>query len=209
MASYRIVRTDALPELEGRWESPAWGRAPALVVGHFHPTSSDHRPRTEVKLVHSGDALHVLFRVDDRYVRSIHTDFESDTYKDSCVELFMQPEGRVGYFALEVNCGGAFSLRYIEDPRRTPNRFVKWTAVSADDAARVRIAHSMPAVVEPGTDRTGVVVDRSGVAVERDGAVLRADRTAFGAALARQPVQVRRRHVPSALGELGRRSATN
>ena len=62
----------------------------------------------------------------DRYVRSVHTAYDSDTYKDSCVELFVQPAGRIGYFALEVNAGGAFSLRYIEDPTRTSNRFAKW-----------------------------------------------------------------------------------
>ena len=63
--------------------------------------------------------------------------------------MFVQPEGRAGYFALEVNGGGAFSLRYIEDPTRTANRFAKWTAVSAHDASSVRVAHSLPARVEP------------------------------------------------------------
>jgi hypothetical protein len=149
MPSYLIRRGDAVPEVDRGRDGPFWQHAPTLAVSHFHPRSSDHRPRTEAKLLHDGDALYILFRVDDRYVRSVHTEFESDTYKDSCVELFVQPQDRAGYFALEVNCGGAFSLRYIEDPRRTPNRFVKWTAVSAADAARVRIAHSMPAVVEP------------------------------------------------------------
>jgi hypothetical protein len=149
MSHYLIRHAAARPELEGRWSGPAWGIAPVLVIDRFHPRSSEHRPRTEARLLHGLDRLHVLFRVDDRYVRSVHTDYESDTYKDSCVELFLQPAGRVGYFALEVNCGGAFSLRYIEDPTRTANRFAKWTAVSPGDAAVVRVAHSMPDRVDP------------------------------------------------------------
>jgi hypothetical protein len=149
MPSYRIARSNVVPEFDGRWDGPAWGQLHALAVDHFHPRGTDHRPRTEAKLLHDGSALYVLFRVDDRYVRSVHTEFESDTYKDSCVELFVQPQGRTGYFALEVNCGGAFSLRYIEDWTRTPNRFARWRAVSESDAARVRVAHSMPSVVEP------------------------------------------------------------
>ena len=120
-----------------------------MAVDRFHARSSDHRPRVEVKLLHDAEALCALFRVEDRFVRSVHTDYDSDTYKDSCVELFLQPAGRVGYFAFEINCGGAFSLRYIEDWTRTPNRFAKWTAVTAGDASLIRVAHSMPAVVEP------------------------------------------------------------
>jgi hypothetical protein len=149
MDRYRIRPANVLPELAGRWDGPAWAAAPALAVGRFHARSSDHRPRTEVKLLHGGDLLFVLFRVEDRYVRCVHVDYESDTYKDSCVELFVQPQGRTGYFALEVNCGGAFSLRYIEDPTRTANRFARWTPVSPGDAAGVRVAHSMPARVDP------------------------------------------------------------
>lgn len=149
MPSYRIARTDAPPEFEGRWDGPAWRHATSLAIDQFHPRSTGHRPRTEAKLLHDGGTLYVFFRADDRYVRSVHTEFESDTHKDSCVELFAQPQNRTGYFALEVNCGGAFSLRYIEDWTRTPDRFAKWTAVSAADASRVRVAHSMPAVVEP------------------------------------------------------------
>lgn len=137
------------PELAGLWDGAAWGDAPVLRVVHFHPRSSDHRPVTEAKLLHDDEAIYALFRVDDRFVRCVHTEYDSDTYKDSCVELFVQPAGRAGYFALEVNCGGAFSLRYIEDPTRTPNRFAKWTAVSAADAAQIRVAHSLPARVEP------------------------------------------------------------
>lgn len=82
-------------------------------------------------------------------MRSVHTAYDSDTYKDSCVELFLQPTAQPGYFALEVNCGGAFSLRYIEDPARTANRFEKWTSVDAALAAGIRVSHSMPDVVEP------------------------------------------------------------
>jgi hypothetical protein len=149
MNSYRIRLAGRPPELTGAWDGPAWSAAPTLAIDRFHPKGSDHRPKTEAKLLHDGQTLYALFRVDDRYVRCVHTEFESDTYKDSCVEMFVQPEGRAGYFALEVNCGGAFSLRYIEDPTRTSNRFAKWRAVAPGDAAGVRVAHSMPDRVDP------------------------------------------------------------
>lgn len=118
-------------------------------VAAFHPRSSDHRPPVEAKLLYDAAHLHALFRVRDRYVRSVHTAYDSDTYKDSCVELFLQPDVRAGYFALEVNCGGALSLRYIEDPTRTADRFKKWTRVDPALAASIRVSHSMPDVVDP------------------------------------------------------------
>lgn len=152
LSNYLIQRATVVPELAGRWDGPAWRGAPGVPIQHFHPRSSEHRPQVEGKLLHDDQAIFALLRVEDRFVRCVHTDYDSDTYKDSCVELFLQPQGREGYFALEVNCGGAFSLRYIEDPTRTANRFAKWSAVSAADASRIRVAHSMPALVERERD---------------------------------------------------------
>jgi hypothetical protein len=149
MKGYRVHRVAAPIGFEGSWDGAAWGRAPIASIDRFHPRSSSHRPRVGAKLLHDDDTLYVHFRVEDAYVRAVHTTYESDTYKDSCVEVFLQPEGRQGYFALELNCGGAFSLRFIEDPTRTPNRFAKWTPVAESDARVIRVAHALPSLVDP------------------------------------------------------------
>jgi hypothetical protein len=146
---YLIRRARVRPEHRGEWGGAAWRDAARMAISHFHPRGSDHRPATEAALLYDDDELHVLFRVSDRHIRSVHTAYDSDTYKDSCVELFLQPPDLEAYFALEVNAGGAFSLRYIEDPTRTANRFAKWTMVSAELAATIQVSHSMPGVVEP------------------------------------------------------------
>lgn len=148
-AAYTVRRAVVTPELLGLWDGPVWHAAPPLAVASFHARSSDHRPRVEAKLLYDLTCLYAFYRVDDRFVRSVHTEYESDTYKDSCVELFVQPRPDRGYFALEANCGGAFSLRYIEDPTRTAHRFAKWTEVEWALAATIRIAHSLPPVVDP------------------------------------------------------------
>jgi hypothetical protein len=148
-STYRIRRASTRPEHQGAWAGAAWRDAERMAIASFHPRSSDHRPRTEAGLLYDEDELHALFRVEDRYVRSVHTAYDSDTYKDSCVELFLQPAGGAGYFALEVNAGGAFSLRFIEDPTRTANRFAKWTTVATELAGRIRISHSMQDIVDP------------------------------------------------------------
>lgn len=152
-----VPQVPAQTTLSGDPASALWAGAAVLPISHFHPRSSDHRPATVLRLLYEEggvdrqDAARIrgLFTVADRYVRSVHTDYDSDTYKDSCVELFVQPDGAAGYFAIEFNCGGALSLRYIEDATRTANRFAKWCMVDADLASAIRVAHSMPRIVEP------------------------------------------------------------
>ena len=48
----------------------AWAAAETLELAHFRPEGSDHRPRTRARLLHTGDGLCGIFRVEDRYVRS-------------------------------------------------------------------------------------------------------------------------------------------
>ena len=146
---YLIHRAIVAPEHRGDRQGPAWRVADTMSIAAFHPRSSSHRPDAEAALLYDASHLHVLFRVKDRYVRSVHTAYDSDTYKDSCVELFLQPTAEPGYFAFEVNCGGAFSLRYIEDPTRTADRFAKWSRVDEGLAGAIRVSHSMPEVVDP------------------------------------------------------------
>jgi hypothetical protein len=147
--TYLVHRANVSPEHGGAWQGPAWRVADTMRIAAFHPRSSDHHPGVEAALLFDAAHLHALFRVRDRYVRSVHTAYDSDTYKDSCVELFVQPAGQSGYFAFEVNCGGAFSLRYIEDPTRMADRFAKWRRVDPALAGTIRVSHSLPAIVDP------------------------------------------------------------
>src|SRR5437763_15829891 len=110
---YRVLKARRRPELQGRWEGPAWRDVPALHVSHFRPESSDHRPRTECKLLYDSEGLFGIYRVVDRYVRCVHTRFQDPVYRDSCVELFVQPKVEAGYFNFEFNCGGALLASYI------------------------------------------------------------------------------------------------
>ena len=76
------------------------------------PQAAARTAVAEAALLYDDDHLHALFRVADRYVRSVHTAYDSDTYKDSCVELFIQPPGR-------GEDGIPHALR-LQPPRRHP-----------------------------------------------------------------------------------------
>jgi hypothetical protein len=147
--SYLVRRVAPPPSGAIALQDPLWKIANELEIAHFHPRSSDHRPRTRARVLHDASSLFVRFDVDDRYVVSRSTRFQDMVCFDSCVEFFFRPKTDRGYFNLEINCGGTFLCSYIEDPRRTATRFVKFTPLSAEDGMKFTIEHTMSAVVFP------------------------------------------------------------
>jgi hypothetical protein len=150
MPSYTIKRAIDPVRLDLDWESGEWAAANALSVENFHSRSTDHRPRTLAKLLYDDTALNVFFRVEDHYVRCVHSKYQDPVCRDSCVEFFVQPTERPGYFNFEFNCGGTLLLFFIEDATRlSPSEFKKATKVAPEIAGRIHVAHSMPKIVEP------------------------------------------------------------
>jgi hypothetical protein len=109
-----------------------------------------HFPETEFKALHDGAAIHLLFRVRDRYVVARKTRYQDPVCEDSCVEFFFYPgeSSERGYFNLEVNCCGTFLFRF----QRARGCDVK--AVSEEHASRVGIGSSLDCrVIDP--ERSG------------------------------------------------------
>ncbi len=142
-ARYIVHCTETLPPISAAWDDPAWARADTLTVARFHPRSSDHHPRTQARLLHDGNALAVIFRVEDRYVLARNTDFQSPTHKDSCVELFVKPRADRGYFNFEFNAIGTLLLGYVEKPRGPDGVFGKYTEIPKDLAASIQVHASL------------------------------------------------------------------
>jgi hypothetical protein len=149
MQSYLVHPISLPPPSPFLWSSPSWDGAEFLTIDSFLPESSSHRPVTQVKVLHNGTTVFVLFQVHDRYVRSIRTDFQSEVWKDSCVEWFVQPRPEKGYFNFEVNAGGALRVSYIEDPARVNGGLLKSTLLPVDLGDLIGIYHSLPEVLDP------------------------------------------------------------
>ena len=77
-------------------------------------------------MLYDANGLYGIFRVQDRYVRCVRTQYHDAVWKDSCVEFFAQPKPDRGYFNFEFNCGGAFLCSYITNPERTPDGFKEY-----------------------------------------------------------------------------------
>ncbi|HEY8234072.1 MAG TPA: carbohydrate-binding family 9-like protein [Vicinamibacteria bacterium] len=145
-----LVRAAApRPPLGDGWDAAAWAHAETLELAHFRAEGSDHRPRTRCRLLHDGAGLAGIFRVEDRYVRSVHERFGDPVYEDSCVEVFLQPLPGRGYLNLEMNCGGTLRASYIADHRRVPGGFAAFTPLTEDEGRSVGIRSSLPRRVDP------------------------------------------------------------
>ena len=147
--NYTVRLASAAPALQPDLKDPIWQQADTLEVQHFRPESSDHRPGTSARMLYDAQGVYGMFRVQDRYVRCVRTQYHDTVWKDSCVEFFAQPKPDRGYFNFEFNCGGAFLCSYITNPERTPEGFREFVKVPAGIGQTIRVKSSLPPQVEP------------------------------------------------------------
>jgi len=105
----------------------------------------EHFPGTEVKLTYSERAIHVIFRVEDRYVRAVARQHQDPVCRDSCVEFFFTPDEDItqGYFNIEMNCGGIMLFHYQPEPR------IGQVVIPREQCEKMPIAHTLPRRIEP------------------------------------------------------------
>ncbi|MDC7241570.1 MAG: carbohydrate-binding family 9-like protein [Spirochaetales bacterium] len=65
------------------------------------------KPSVNFRIAWSGDKLILKFTVREREILGTSTKDYSDVFKDSCVEIFLSPEGKDYYYNFEFNCVGA------------------------------------------------------------------------------------------------------
>jgi hypothetical protein len=152
MKAYTVRKAPERLSPSHGWEDGAWAAAPPLEIAEFRPESTDHRPRTQARLLHGTKGLFGIFRVEDRFVRCVHRQFQDPVYKDSCVEVFLQPKPDRGYLNFEMSCGGALLASHVTDERRTPGGFAAFRRLSIDEGRQVVVRSSLPAVVDPEID---------------------------------------------------------
>lgn len=153
---YVIAKATRRPSLKGRWDEPAWHEAPVARLRHFLAQSKSRHPRIEVKAIYQDHGLFVFFRVFDKYVRCVQTEYQAGVCTDSCVEFFAEPRPGRGYFNFEINCGGALLLHYCETPLAAaackpgaPRGKPIFNPVPWEHGCQVVIYHSLPQVVDP------------------------------------------------------------
>lgn len=143
---YIAQRAEQSPPLDGQWSSPVWQAAQTAVISSFHPKSDPaHRPVTEARLLYDDEALHVIFHVEDRFVRCVNLGYQAHVHLDSCVEFFFAPQpGSNHYFNFEANCGGSLCFKYGKPLALGPRK-----PIPEELGRLVGLYHSLPSRVDP------------------------------------------------------------
>ena len=135
--------------MQGHWDGVFWRQAQTQSLDCYRPEGSDHHPRTFCRLLYNEEAISGIFRVEDQYVRSVHTCFQGAVWKDSCVEFFVQPKIGCGYFNFEFNCGGALLASYVTNPTRIDGHLQGYTPLTKEDDQKIQRFASLSSPVEP------------------------------------------------------------
>ena len=201
--AYLVKHAAEKPELKGYWDGPVWRRVETVEIDQFHPKSSGHRPRARAKMLYDQEGLYLIYRVEDRYVRSIHTRFNEMVALYTCVEFFVKPKDTGGFFNFEFNCGGTLLCFYTYEWREEGGSN-KYHALTDEQCGQVKVYHSMPQVVDPEIDEPAGVGSRILHPLRPAGAVHRPSGRCRRTGVARQLLQMfPRRRRASALGGLG------
>ncbi len=139
---YQVHKLTKTIKLDGDWNKAAWKNCPTVEIKNFMGERPEHFPTVQAKAAYDERFIYVIFRVEDRYVRAVAKKTQDMVCRDSCVEFFFTPgtDISVGYFNLEMNCGGTILL-YHQTERGQNCRTV--------DCDSIEVFHSMPKIVEP------------------------------------------------------------
>lgn len=125
------------------WDTGCWKEITPLELTYYMGEKPLHIPKTQAKLSYDSNALYVIFRVEDNYIRAV-AQHQGNVCRDSCVEFFFTPsdDTKTGYFNLETNCGGTMLFHHQHVPRENP------TVIDEEDCRRIEIFHSLPKTIE-------------------------------------------------------------
>jgi len=147
---YHIVNNLKIINISIDWNSPNWRDVPVAEINTFHPNSSDHRPETLVKIQYNDHGIFLLYKVKDKYVRSLYTDYNSKVNEDSYVEWFIKPPESEGYYNFELNAGGTLHVNFIVDPERdSMGKRKDLRHIPEDHSKQITIISSLSRVVDP------------------------------------------------------------
>jgi hypothetical protein len=158
-----VTRAASPPTIDANWDKSPWHGIEPLPIDRHAGKRPEHCPTTLVKLAYDDAAVYAIFRVDDRYVRAVATEHNGPVWRDSCVEFFFAPgrNASMGYFNLEMNCGGTMLLHFQEASPRNCDQ------VPTSQLATIEIAHSLPKIINPEIEEpvTWVVEYRLPIAI--------------------------------------------
>lgn len=95
-------------------------------------------------MLYDDEAVYVIFKVVDKFVKAVAQKHQDKVFQDSCVEFFFSPDSTTskGYFNLETNCGGTILFNY-----QTGKNIGK-QKIAESDIEKITIASSLPKIID-------------------------------------------------------------
>ena len=150
---YNVCRINGPVDFSCGLENGCWKALPQVVIDQALPESTAHRPHTVAKMGYDDNNLYLLYEVDDQYVRSIETEYNTNVCLDSCVEFFVQPRGKE-YLNFEINCSGTILTYFIKDWYRDPvkHAIADYEPLKEEDFKQLTVYHTLSGKIEGMTD---------------------------------------------------------
>lgn len=142
--SYAVKKLKRSITIDGNWDKPQWKSVKAIHLSNYMGQIPSFRPNVYVKMMYDKDNLYLIFKVKDRFVRSIVDEYNGPVSTDACVEFFFSPDISFPerYFNLEINAGGIPLMSYHVYGQKEYQKF------SIEDLKKIEIAHSLPGKVD-------------------------------------------------------------
>ena len=108
LLSHDIHFTDSEIKIDGQQDEPAWESADSVDF-QFTWVVDEEKEGTQAKLLWDDEYLYVGFVCEDAYIWAVHTERDSEVYRDDCVEVFTSPnpDQLEKYFNIEMNVNAA------------------------------------------------------------------------------------------------------
>jgi hypothetical protein len=142
---YKVTLLKGEMIIDGNWSKPQWRSVKAVHISNHMGQMPSFSPDVHVKMMYDKDNIYVIFRVRDRFVRSVVEEYNGPVSTDACVEFFFSPDVKLPeqYFNLEINAGGTPLMAYHIYHQKKYQKF------SIEDLKKIEIAHSLPDRVDP------------------------------------------------------------
>ncbi len=136
---YLVSRASGPVEINAEWDKSVWAGVKPVMIENFIRQTPAFKPVVQAKMMYDESNIYVIFRVQDRYVRTITTDINGPVWKDSAVEFFFSPDTLSPdiFFNLEINSGGTPLLGY------------RGGKPTVDHIKQIEIAHTLPERTDP------------------------------------------------------------
>ncbi|WP_276358898.1 carbohydrate-binding family 9-like protein [Daejeonella sp. H1SJ63] len=144
-AIYKVSRLKKAMPVDANWDKPQWKKVKTIKIEKYMGAIPPFKPQVEAKMMYDQDNVYVIFRVKDRFVKSVVQEYNGNVSGDSCVEFFFAPDTELPlkYFNLEINAGGTPLIYYVSKP------WTEFAKLKNDEIKQIEIAHSLPSKVDP------------------------------------------------------------